>query len=256
MSTGARHVALSLVFALTTIGLTGLSTPAAEAVACSAHRTTTIKLTAAGVHTRYVREVTSDGKVKIIGSRTVREAKVGSPVVVVTTCKSPKTKKWSILIASFTDKFFDVTVEDAPTSVTVKPRTGDYGWGVFARGVAKKSIPLGIRKCVQDPAPLSVLGVVHGVLGLPIPLKSGYAVGVYVLDKVLPAAPQGEYRCANMANTSMKLLIGATKSLHPGKVYVNTASVVGEALTEKSYNCNIGSVCTLVNHEVVTVRRS
>jgi hypothetical protein len=256
MFTAAKHVTMFLVFALTTAGLTSLSTSTAEAKACSTHKVTTIKLTAKGVHTRYVREVTWDGKVKIEGMRTIRKANVGAPKIAVTTCKSPKTGKWSILRASFTDKLYDLTMEEEPTSVTMKPRTGDYGWGVFARAVKKNAIALRISKCVKDPAPLSVLGVVHGLLGLPIPLKSGYAVGLYVVDKALPAAPEGQYRCATMDDESMTLSIGGNRSAHPGKVYVNTSSVAGKALTEKSYNCNINSVCTLTNQEIVTVRRS
>lgn len=257
----ARHLTMLAAVAVTVAGLTAATATApAEAAACSATKRTTVKLSASGYHRVYLYKTDYKGNTTST-YRVVRTANVGAPTIVITTCKSSKTGKWKVLESSFTNHWYDVTVKESAKSVQVTPREGDRGWGTFAVGVSASKIKFKVDKCVQDPAPISVLGVAHGVLGLPIPVKSPYAVAMWIADKLLPAAPAGEYRCGEMTNTSFNFSITASGK-NAGKVKLTGAKTVsGRAtLVKPKYYCGGGvgqfqSVCQVIEKEVVTVKR-
>jgi hypothetical protein len=259
MTRMARPLTMLAVVALTVAGLTTATAPA-EAAACSATRSTTVKLSASGYDRVYVQKTDYKGNTTST-YRVARTANVGAPTIVVTTCKSSKTGKWKVLESSFTNHWYDVTVTESAKSVQVTPRSGDRGWGVFALGVSTSQIKFKINKCVQDPAPISVLGVTHGVLGLPIPVKSPYAVAMWIVDKLLPAAPAGEYRCGQMTSTSFDFTI-TTSGKDAGKVKLTGDKTVSgsAAVAKPKYYCGDGvgkfqSVCQVIEKEVVTVAR-
>jgi hypothetical protein len=252
----AKPLTLLVALATVTVGLAVPSAIPAYAAACSATKTTTLNLRGSTETWVSLVAAQEDGsKPHLIYMDTKRSISLGAPTVTITTCKSPKTGKWSVLVASFANHMTDLKVyENNSGVVQAEPVDGtlNYGVGIFAKGVTKKSqIRVRLRKCTQDPAPLSALGVAHGVLSLPLPIPFGYAVGAWIAEKALPAAPSGKFHCGDLGTKDLKFSISSS-----GKVKVTTTGVHGTAtVTDKPFACYYREVCTHTTTDEVIVRK-
>jgi len=248
-----KPVTMFLVFVMTTVGLTSVGTPAAEAKgACLDTAITTLKLRGSTTTTvSLIAKSIDDGKERLVYVDTTRSLSTGAPTVTITTCKSPTTHKWKVLVASFANQMKDLKVYEKGGKAHAEPVSGKYGLGVFAKGITGSKVKIVLTKCLQEAAPLTVLGVVKELLGLPIPLKTSYAVGIWVLNKALPEAPAGEFTCGNLGTKNLKFSINKKS----GKATMTTGSVKGSAKVKKVFQCYYREVCTQTTTDELIVRK-
>lgn len=169
----------------------------------------------------------------------------------ITTCKSPTTGKWRVLVASFTNHMKDLKVYEKAGKAHAEPVSGKYGLGVFAKGITGSKVKIVLSKCLQEPAPITALGVVKGLLGLPLPVKTSYAIGFWVLDKALPEAPEGEFTCGDLGTKNLKFSINKKS----GTATMTTGSVKGSAKVKKVTQCYYREVCTRTTTDELIVRK-
>lgn len=225
------------------------------AASCSATRSATLSLSATGQKVYHYVRMTDSSHVETGGWRTLAgPVNIGAPHVAVTTCKNPSTGRWSILQGTPVNHFYHLTVtESASNGVRAVPRSGGYGWGVFAKQVTTSALKLQIRRCVSSPGTPSVLGVAHGVLGLPLPIKSIYAVGAWILDKVLPAAAdRTKYYCGDMGTVDFPIAVSQTTGV---PAFSSTTRSGTATWRQPHLPCYI-MYCSDVWVDTVTVRRA
>lgn len=222
--------------------------------ACSGTtRTSTLTLSASGEKETYWTHVSPDGSLRTDRWAQVRpETRIGAPRITVTTCRDAS-GQWRLHSYTAANQLLDLTSKaTTDRRVALTPRTGAYGWGVFARGIKASTLTLDVARCVKSPQTADAHGVARGVAGVPLPGKRSYPVGTWIADT--PLAPKGAAKgtstCGDLGRVTVPLTVsasGAATLARPIRSVTDAQWVTGPV-------CPAGdSSCSENVREIVTV---
>jgi hypothetical protein len=196
-----RAMVLAMAIVASSLVLVGATAGSASAAGCSSTKKSSMSFsgTAKTVETVHVY---SDGIEKIIGTKTLRNTfKTGTTTVTVTACKN--SGKWKVLTYAVDRRFPDLTLTVNNGKITgIKPSGGKYqGFGAVTTRLTTTTIDNYGLVCGVSPQPLTILGVLHDILKLPLPGPYGVSVGAFIADKLIPGAQSGtKYKCGEMTD--------------------------------------------------------
>jgi hypothetical protein len=182
-----RALAMGLAVAGAGTGLAVLASPPAQAAACSATRSSSMSVHGTGNEYEFLTHYTQSHQVVVDPREYYRKnVKTGSVTVTILACKSPKTHRWSPLTYSVNTNLNDLDLIIRRGKVTPVPADGERGFGTMVKRLTRNRLEIEPLICVDKPRPLTFLGALKFVTGLPIPVSPGKAVGLYVLNNALP----------------------------------------------------------------------
>jgi hypothetical protein len=154
---------------------------------------------------------------------------IGQTAITIAACKPAATGEWSV-VSPPTSRAEGVPLdlelrERGAEGVSIRPLTGDRGFGVFVRKITNNSVKIESVVCRKKPAPLTLLGVANFVTDLPV-WPGGWGVAAWAVNKALPDGPGSTYPCGRLGAESIPLSLTdrGDAHLHVPERYLHSSS--------------------------------
>ncbi|MBA2749647.1 MAG: hypothetical protein H0U45_13160 [Tatlockia sp.] len=236
-----------------TAGLVALAQPSVQAASCSDTRSSSISLHSIINEYEFLTRYTMSNQVVIEPKQPLREkANTGSVTVTVLACKNPTTKKWAPLTYDISTNLRDLKLVITGEKVTPIPANGKRGFGIMVSQVTSNKVNIQPLVCVNKPAPLSFLGALKFVTGLPIPGRYTVAAALNVTNRLLPEQ-NGTYACGILSREQ-----AIPWSLSPSGVAVldmpSTGHYIFTHRATWTSPCTMDRDCGISHDQVLTVK--